>query len=683
MPKGVDHLFSSSAASTATLLPSTPRKTVDPNSGDTARGQTFRKALDQAKPKPKAQDSAPTKPRTTPSRLKTTSKKNSDVDTSDTPTDQNVSPQPTKSDPASDGSNTEATGPETNSTQGAQPTSDKPAKPGAADETAAANDAENQANAVVLASTAANDAQPTPQPQTDDHLDQAQDTAAPQRVQTSIDHVSGPTRKVAPRGPRIAIVKPISPGPVKKVAPEDNAPKSSDNSDAEDDIAQNLTEQTEQAPDPATTNTLPQETPVTKTAKAPHDTESQTPALEAAPRTKPAQRPVAKANSDSSNDTTAQAANLNVDADLPSPVTSDDRSSPADRLSPLEALSVLDTTTPAAKATTTIPVQANQPPAPPPAPDQDFGSTNHDRIVTSMRSQLLPNGGTMHLRLDPPELGVLQVSVRMVDGAMTASFETSNDQATKLLSHSLGQLKQVLETSGVSVEKLHVQQTPSNQQSSSNNEDRQQSPDKENQSARQEQQRREMLQRMWRKLRLGSAWRIFRAMRRATCCTRRLPGRIFQQSRFHLPMGSDMTTTPVQSTPSPNKLASNFALNTDDFIKMMVTQLQNQDPLNPTQNQDLLAQMSQIGQLQSTTQLQTTIQSMALQSNLGAAGNMIGKTVQGLDANGNPIGGVVNSVQVQSGNVFLQLDSGQSMALAQITSISQPTSTAAAAPAKS
>ena len=83
-----------------------------------------------------------------------------------------------------------------------------------------------------------------------------------------------------------------------------------------------------------------------------------------------------------------------------------------------------------------------------------------------MRGQLLPDGGTMHIRLDPPELGALQVSVHMQDGVMSASFQTSNDDATRLLSHSLGQLKHMLETQGVSVDKLHVTQTPRDQQSS-------------------------------------------------------------------------------------------------------------------------------------------------------------------------------------------------------------------------
>jgi flagellar hook-length control protein FliK len=145
------------------------------------------------------------------------------------------------------------------------------------------------------------------------------------------------------------------------------------------------------------------------------------------------------------------------------------------------------------------------PPAAPPIPREvEFADNNHERIVSSVKGQLLPSGGTMRIRLDPPEMGALQVTVRMVDGVMNASFETNNDQATKLLSHSLGQLKQSLESQGVSVEKLHVQQSPKDQQSDSNPDDRRQSSDPNGQSARQEQQRKEMLNRMWRRLRIGS-----------------------------------------------------------------------------------------------------------------------------------------------------------------------------------
>jgi flagellar hook-length control protein FliK len=153
---------------------------------------------------------------------------------------------------------------------------------------------------------------------------------------------------------------------------------------------------------------------------------------------------------------------------------------------------------------TTVHQPAPAPAAPPAPPEVQFADANHAQIVTGMRGQLLPDGGTMHIRLDPPELGALQVSVHMQDGVMTATFQTSNDDATKLLSHSLGQLKHALETQGVSVDKLHVTQAPRDEKSGNDENGQQRQGAQDNASARQEQQRREILQRMWRRLTNGS-----------------------------------------------------------------------------------------------------------------------------------------------------------------------------------
>jgi len=145
---------------------------------------------------------------------------------------------------------------------------------------------------------------------------------------------------------------------------------------------------------------------------------------------------------------------------------------------------------------------ASAPPPPPPAPDAQFAAENHPRIISGIRGELIPGGGTMHIRLDPPELGALQVTVHMEDGVMSAMFQTSTDDATRLLSHSLSQLKHVLETQGVSVEKLHVQQSPRDERQSFD--DAHQQRQSEYSSAQHEQQRREMLRRMWRRLTDGS-----------------------------------------------------------------------------------------------------------------------------------------------------------------------------------
>ena len=134
----------------------------------------------------------------------------------------------------------------------------------------------------------------------------------------------------------------------------------------------------------------------------------------------------------------------------------------------------------------------------------------------------------------------------------------------------------------------------------------------------------------------------------------------------------DMITghpAPISSV-APNTIKSNkLALKTEDFIKMMITQLQQQDPMEPAKNEQLLAQMSQIGQLQSQTTLTDSLKSMVLQNNLGAAGNLIGKEVQGVDDTGKQVNGLVNSVRVESGSVFLELDSGKSLELTKVQNI--------------
>ena len=134
-----------------------------------------------------------------------------------------------------------------------------------------------------------------------------------------------------------------------------------------------------------------------------------------------------------------------------------------------------------------------------------------------------------------------------------------------------------------------------------------------------------------------------------------------------------MTTLAASSSAAPSSAAQiksrKMDLKTEDFIKMMITQLQNQDPLEPAKNQELLAQMSQIGQLQSSTALQESLQGMVLQNQIGSASSLIGKTVEGLDAADDPVTGLVNSVKVGSDGVSLELDNGKTLLLSRVTQI--------------
>src|SRR3974390_1296801 len=119
------------------------------------------------------------------------------------------------------------------------------------------------------------------------------------------------------------------------------------------------------------------------------------------------------------------------------------------------------------------------------------------------------------------------------------------------------------------------------------------------------------------------------------------------------------TTTPSAAT----------SLSSSDFLNLMITQLQQQDPLNPTDSNQLLTQMSQISNLQSNTQMQSSLQALTLQQSIAAGGNLIGKTVAGVDDNGKTQTGVVTSVLVQNKNVYLQLDSGSQVSMTNVTNV--------------
>ena len=140
------------------------------------------------------------------------------------------------------------------------------------------------------------------------------------------------------------------------------------------------------------------------------------------------------------------------------------------------------------------------------------------------------------------------------------------------------------------------------------------------------------------------------------------------------PVGASGASGTGSGTSAVNN--KSFDLKAQDFIKMMITQLQNQDPMEPAKNDQLLAQMSQIGQLQSATSLQESLKGLVTQNQIGAAAGLIGKTVQGLDDNDDPITGTVTSVRVEKDSVSLELDNGTKLPLARVTTIS-PTATGA------
>jgi len=110
-------------------------------------------------------------------------------------------------------------------------------------------------------------------------------------------------------------------------------------------------------------------------------------------------------------------------------------------------------------------------------------------------------------------------------------------------------------------------------------------------------------------------------------------------------------------------------MSSQDFLKLLITQLQSQDPFEPVKNQDLLNQISAIRELQSTMDLSSTLKAMTKQQQIVSAGALIGKTVRGLNADMETVVGIVTSVTVNGDDVMLELDNGQQVAVKNLTKV--------------
>ena len=79
-----------------------------------------------------------------------------------------------------------------------------------------------------------------------------------------------------------------------------------------------------------------------------------------------------------------------------------------------------------------------------------------DQIVLGLKGKLDARTGKAEIRLDPPNLGAVRVSVTLENGALTAEFHSSSDVVRDLLKGNFEKLKTVLQDQGVAVDRLAV-----------------------------------------------------------------------------------------------------------------------------------------------------------------------------------------------------------------------------------
>jgi flagellar basal-body rod modification protein FlgD len=112
-------------------------------------------------------------------------------------------------------------------------------------------------------------------------------------------------------------------------------------------------------------------------------------------------------------------------------------------------------------------------------------------------------------------------------------------------------------------------------------------------------------------------------------------------------MATISSTSGLGSTPSPTTGNDLRSVDLSKFLDLMIAELQNQDPLNPLDNTQLIQQISQIREIGATNQLSETLSAMQTGQNLTAASSLIGKQVSALNDDGQNVQGTIDRVTVE------------------------------------
>lgn len=100
-------------------------------------------------------------------------------------------------------------------------------------------------------------------------------------------------------------------------------------------------------------------------------------------------------------------------------------------------------------------------------------------------------------------------------------------------------------------------------------------------------------------------------------------------------------------------------LSSEQFVRIIFTELSSQDPLEPSDSNALLQQLSTIRSIQSDIDMSKRLETLVGQNQFASAGGLIGQFVSGLTEENDRAEGLVLSVSRTAKGPVLNLDSGQ------------------------
>lgn len=134
----------------------------------------------------------------------------------------------------------------------------------------------------------------------------------------------------------------------------------------------------------------------------------------------------------------------------------------------------------------------------------------------------------------------------------------------------------------------------------------------------------------------------------------------------------------VESSTVTAKKSNTNSLGQDEFLKLLVTQLQNQNPLEPMENTEFISQMANFSALEQMTNINSNLEILLRNLNedlfpqisMQQAANLIGREIAYEDSSGWILNGKVEAISLSDGVVYYVVD-GNKIAAGSINRIAE------------
>lgn len=124
-----------------------------------------------------------------------------------------------------------------------------------------------------------------------------------------------------------------------------------------------------------------------------------------------------------------------------------------------------------------------------------------------------------------------------------------------------------------------------------------------------------------------------------------------------------MNVTAVSSAPTSQRATATGSSSTttyDNFLKLLLTQMKNQDPTEPMKSTEYMAQLATFSQVEQAVKGNAKLDALLASSSLSQADGVIGRTVTSADGT---ISGQVASVMITSEGAVARLSDGAQILL--------------------